>query len=221
MLFTKDLFDVTRSRLGDTLFLYPYPWQILPLLSEHIRELGATLPHNRFKQYGEAVWIAETAVVAASATITGPCIIDEHAVIRPGALLRGGVMVGNGAVVGNSTELKNALLFDEVQVPHYNYVGDSVLGYKAHLGAGAVTSNVKSDRSLVVIKSGGGEVATGLKKCGAMLGDRVEIGCGSVLNPGTVIGPDTQVYPLCSVRGVIPGGHIYKAADNVVKRRSQ
>lgn len=219
MLFTNELFDLTYSRLGHALAMYAYPWQILPELAGHIRALGASLPAERFEQAGEEIWIAKTATVAASAEITGPCIIDENAAIRTGAFLRGKVMVGRGAVVGNSTELKNALLFDGVQVPHYNYVGDSVLGYRAHLGAGAVTSNVKSDRSPVVIRGGEEAIATGLTKCGAMLGDRVEVGCSCVLNPGTVIGPDAQIYPLSSVRGFVPGGHIYKAAGNIVKRR--
>ena len=219
MLFTTSLFEVRRSRLGDVLSLYVYPWQILPELAAHIRTLGAALPTERFKQVGEEVWIAKTATVAGSAEIAGPCIIDEDAAVRTGAFLRGAVMVGRGAVVGNSTELKNALLFDGVQVPHYNYVGDSVLGYKAHLGAGAVTSNVKSDRSLVVSKNGDERLETGLRKCGAMIGDRAEIGCGCVLNPGAVIGAGAQIYPLSSVRGVVPAGYIYKAADNVVKRR--
>lgn len=219
MLFTTELFDLEHSRLGHALALYAYPWQILPELAGHIRALGATLPAERFEQVGEEIWVAKTATVAASADITGPCIIDEDAVVRIGAFLRGKVMVGRGAVVGNSTELKNALLFDGVQVPHYNYVGDSVLGYKAHLGAGAVTSNVKSDRSPVVIRDADELIPTGLKKCGAMLGDRTEVGCGCVLNPGTVIGPGAQIYPLSSVRGFVPGGHIYKAAGHIVKRR--
>ncbi len=219
MLFTTELFDLSRSRLGSALALYAYPWQILPELAGHIRAMGASLPTERFEQAGEEIWVARSASVATSAQISGPCIIDEDAVIRTGAFLRGKVMVGRGAVVGNSTELKNALLFDGVQVPHYNYVGDSVLGYRAHLGAGAVTSNVKSDRSAVVIRDGETCIPTGLTKCGAMLGDRAEIGCGCVLNPGAVIGSGAQVYPLCSVRGCVPSGHIYKAADNVVKRR--
>lgn len=219
MLFTKDLFDLSYSRMGTTLALYTYPWQILPDLGEHIRKLGASLPADRFEKVGEDIWIAKTATIAASADITGPCIIDEDAVLRPGAFVRGKVMVGRSAVVGNSTELKNVLLFDGVQVPHYNYVGDSVLGYKAHMGAGAITSNVKSDRSLVVIRNGEEHIETGLKKCGAILGDHVEVGCNSVLNPGTVIGPEAQIYPLSSVRGFVPGGHIYKAAGDIVKRR--
>ncbi len=219
MLFTTSLFEVRRSRLGDVLALYVYPWQILPELATHIRTLGASLPNDRFERVGEEIWIAKSATVATSAEIVGPCIIDEDVGIRTGAFLRGSVLVGRGAVVGNSTELKNALLFDGVQVPHYNYVGDSVLGYRAHLGAGAVTSNVKSDRSPVVIRNGEERLETGLKKCGAMIGDRAEIGCGCVLNPGTVIGTAAQIYPLSSVRGCVPAGHIYKAADNIVGRR--
>ncbi len=221
MLYTTELFDLSRSMAGSCLMLYAYPWQILPELGAHIRELGAKLPPERYDRRGEEIWVAKTASIAESAVIAGPCIIDEDAEVRPGAFLRGKVLVGKGAVVGNSTELKNALLFDGVQVPHYNYVGDSVLGWRAHMGAGAITSNVKGDKSPVVIKNGDEPIPTGFKKCGAILGDRAEIGCGCVLNPGTVIGPGTQVYPLCSVRGVVPGGHIYKNDGTVVPRRSE
>ena len=221
MLYTSELFDLNYTLAARYVMLYLYPWQLLPEWGGHLRELGPMLPRDRYEQCGEAIWIARSARIAASATIAGPCIIDEDAEVRVGAFLRGNVLVGKGAVVGNSTELKNALLFDGVQVPHYNYVGDSVLGYRAHLGAGAITSNVKGDKSVVVIKNGNEYLPTGLKKCGAMLGDRAEIGCGCVLNPGTVIGAGTQVYPLCSVRGVIPAGHIYKQDGNVVPRRSE
>lgn len=218
-MYTTELFDLSRTIAERQLMLYAYPWQILPELGAHIRAIGAALPAERFEQRGEEIWIAKTATIAESATIVGPCVIDEDAQIRVGAYLRGCVLVGKGAVVGNSTEIKNSLLFDGVQVPHYNYVGDSVLGWRAHLGAGAITSNVKGDRTPVVIHNGDELHPTGLKKCGAMIGDRAEIGCGCVLNPGTVIGAGTQIYPLCSVRGVIPAGHIYKQEGTIVPRR--
>lgn len=218
-MYTTELFSTEHSLARAVLMTYAYPWQLLPEWRDHVRRLGASLPPERYERRGEDIWIARSATVASSADITGPCIIDEEAQVRVGAFIRGGVLVGKRAVVGNSTELKNALLFDEVQVPHYNYVGDSVLGYRAHLGAGAITSNVKGDRSAVVIKSGRELIPTGLKKCGAMIGDGVEVGCGTVLNPGTVIGRGTQIYPLCSVRGVIPPAQIYKQDGTLVPRR--
>lgn len=221
MLYTTELFDISHTIAGTYLMTYAYPWQILSELGAHIRVLGRKLPADRFEERGEEVWVARSAVIHPSAVIAGPCIIDEEAEVRVGAFLRGSVLVGKGAVVGNSTELKNALLFDGVQVPHYNYVGDSVLGWCAHLGAGAITSNVKGDKSNVVIKHGNELIPTGLRKCGAFLGDRAEIGCGAVLNPGTVIGANTQVYPLCSVRGVIPSAHIYKENGSIVPKRSK
>ncbi len=220
MLYTTDLFDTSHSIAGRYLMLYAHPWQLLPEWGAHIRALAATLPAERFEQCGEEIWIAKSATVASSASITGPCIVDEDASIRVGAFLRGNVLVGKGAVVGNSTELKNAVLFDGVQVPHYNYVGDSILGWRAHLGAGAITSNVKGDKKPVVIRDGDTLIPTGLKKCGAMIGDNAEIGCGCVLNPGCIIGAGTQIYPLCSVRGVVPAGHIYKREGTVVPRRT-
>ena len=220
-MYTRDLFDLGKSIAGPCLMLYTYPWEMLAEWGGHIRRLGASLPPERYACRGEDIWIAHSATVAASAEIAGPCIIDEEAEFRVGAFLRGNVVVGKRAVVGNSTELKNALLFDGVQVPHYNYVGDSVLGYRAHLGAGAITSNVKGDGSVVVIKHGRDLIPTGRRKCGAMIGDGVEIGCGTVLNPGTVIGVGTQIYPLCSVRGVIPREHIYKRDGTVVPRRKK
>lgn len=218
-MYTTELFDFEHSIARSCLMMYTYPWQLLPEWGGHIRRLGASLPAERYARHGADVWIAHSATVADSVTMTGPCIIDEEAEVRVGAFLRGNVVVGKQAVVGNSTELKNALLFDGVQVPHYNYVGDSVLGYRAHLGAGAITSNVKGDKSAVVIKNGRELIPTGLIKCGAMIGDGVEVGCGTVLNPGTVIGRGTQIYPLCSVRGVIPPAHIYKRDGTVVPRR--
>jgi NDP-sugar pyrophosphorylase family protein len=205
---------------GVCLSQHEHPWDALSKIGEYVLALAKTLPEELFQKAGDNVWIAKSARVHPSASITGPCIIDEDAEVRPGAFLRGNVLVGKHAVVGNSTELKNVILFDCVQVPHYNYVGDSILGYKAHMGAGAITSNVKGDKSPVVIKHRDGTCETGLKKCGAMLGDHAEIGCGCVLNPGTVIGKHTQVYPLCSVRGVVPPRHIYKSATDVVEKRS-
>ena len=187
-----------------------YPYEVLPKISEFILELGKTLPADKFECREDNIWIAKSASVAPSAYIHGPAIIDEEAEVRHCAFIRGNAIVGKGAVVGNSTELKNVILFDKVQVPHYNYVGDSVLGFKSHMGAGSITSNVKSDKTLVVIKSGEEKIETGLKKMGAILGDCVEVGCGSILNPGSIIGANSNVYPLSSVRGVIPAGSIYK-----------
>lgn len=193
-----------------------YPWEVLPLIGEFIVKLGNELPKDKFEQRGENIWIAKSAVVAASASITGPCIIDEEAEIRHCAFIRGNAIVGKNCVVGNSTELKNVILFNNVQVPHYNYVGDSVLGYRSHLGAGAITSNVKSDKSLVKVNLEGKKIETGLKKFGAMVGDNVEVGCGSVLNPGTVVGKNTNIYPLSMVRGFVPASSIYKKQGEVV-----
>ena len=195
-----------------------YPWELLPEIHDYILELGRNLSEEFFDHPEENVWIAKTAQVAPSASITGPCIIDEHAKIRHCAFIRGNAIVGKGAVVGNSTELKNVILFDKVQVPHYNYVGDSILGYCSHLGAGAITSNVKSDKQPVTVKYRGVAVPTGLKKFGAMVGDHVEVGCGSVLNPGTVVGKDSNIYPLSSVRGYVPAGSIYKKQGEVAKK---
>lgn len=198
---------------------YTYPWEALSDLSSYILELGPTLPADIYERKGEGIWIAKSAKITPSASINGPCIICPEAEIRQCAFIRGSAIVGAGAVVGNSTELKNCILFDGVQVPHYNYVGDSVLGYKSHMGAGAVTSNVKSDKSLVSVKINGQAIETGRKKFGAMLGDLVEVGCNSVLNPGTVIGPESNVYPLSSVRGYVPENSIYKGNGNIVQKR--
>ena len=173
-----------------------YPWELLPKIGAYIMELGASLPQEKFEKRGENIWIAKSAVVAPTACINGPCIIDEEAEIRHCAFIRGNAIVGKGAVVGNSTELKNVILFNKVQVPHYNYVGDSILGYKSHMGAGSITSNVKSDKTLVVVKTKADSIETGLKKMGAMLGDCVEVGCNSVLNPGTVIGRNATIYQI-------------------------
>lgn len=219
-MYTTEMFDLNCSLAGRYLMQYAYPWEILPTWGAHLQRIGESLPTDRFEKHREDVWVAKSAVIAPSAVIIGPCVIDEDTEVRTGAFLRGNVLVGKGAVVGNSTEIKNSILFDGVQVPHYNYVGDSVLGYCAHLGAGAVTSNVKGDRTPVVIRDGEKLYPTGLRKCGAMIGDHAEIGCGAVLNPGTVIGQGTQIYPLCSVRGVIPPRHIYKREGTLVPRRS-
>ena len=199
---------------------FVYPWEALSGLTEYIRTLGNTLSAEEFERRGEDVWVARTASVAPTAYIGGPCIICEGAEIRHCAFIRGSAIVGAGAVVGNSTELKNCILFDGVQVPHYNYVGDSVLGYKSHMGAGAVTSNVKSDKTPVTVDLGGTRAETGRKKFGAMLGDFVEVGCNSVLNPGTVVGKCSNIYPLSSVRGYVPADSIHKSRGNVVKKRN-
>lgn len=193
-----------------------YPWEALPKISEFIVKLGESLDSSVYEKKGENIWVAKSAKVASTAFLNGPLIIDEEAEIRHCAFVRGNAIVGKGCVVGNSTELKNVVLFNSVQVPHYNYVGDSILGYKSHMGAGSITSNVKSDKTLVVVKNGKEEIKTGLKKFGAMLGDYVEVGCNSVLNPGSVIGSHTNIYPLSMVRGVVPERSIYKNKNEVV-----
>jgi NDP-sugar pyrophosphorylase family protein len=196
-----------------------YPWEVLPQIGAYILELGSKLSEDEYDFVGENVWIAKSAKVAPTASITGPCIIGKNAEVRHCAFIRGNAIVGEGSVVGNSTELKNVILFNCVQVPHYNYVGDSILGYKSHMGAGSITSNVKSDKTLVVVKNGDKEIETGLKKMGAILGDNVEIGCGSILNPGSIIGAGTNVYPLSSVRGYVPSGSIYKKQGEVAEKK--
>ena len=195
-----------------------YPWEVLPKISAFIKKLGETLPEDEYEKKGEDVWIAKSAKVFPSAYIHGPAIIGKDAEVRHCAFIRGNAIVGEGAVVGNSTELKNVILFNKVQVPHYNYVGDSILGFKAHMGAGSITSNVKSDKKLVVVKTPEENIETGIKKFGAMLGDEVEVGCGTVLNPGSVVGAHSNIYPLSSVRGFIPAGSIYKKQGEVVKK---
>lgn len=195
-----------------------YPWEALSKISDFIMALGSTLPEELYEKRGDNVWIAKSAKVYPSACINGPAIIDEEAEVRHCAFIRGNAIVGKGAVVGNSTELKNVILFNKVQVPHYNYVGDSILGYKAHMGAGSITSNVKSDKTLVVVRAGEEELETGLKKFGAMLGDQVEVGCNSVLNPGTVIGREANVYPTSMVRGFIPANSIYKKKGEIAEK---
>ena len=195
-----------------------YPWEVLPKIHDFILELGKTLPTDKFEKRGEDIWIAKSATVAPTACLNGPLIVDEEAEIRHCAFVRGNAIVGKGAVVGNSTELKNVVLFNKVQVPHYNYVGDSVLGFKSHMGAGSITSNVKSDKTLVVVKSADEKIETGLKKMGAMLADHVEVGCNSVLNPGTVIGRNSNIYPTSCVRGCIPANSIYKNEKEIVEK---
>ncbi|MGN0297778.1 MAG: UDP-N-acetylglucosamine pyrophosphorylase [Lachnospiraceae bacterium] len=210
--------DLSKTIAADLLKRRAYPWELLPLIGGYIKELGQFLPEDVFEYRGNDVWVAKSATVAPTAYINGPCIIDEGAEVRHCAFIRGNAIVGKKTVVGNSTELKNVILFDHVQVPHYNYVGDSILGYKSHMGAGSITSNVKSDKTLVVVKTGDEIIETGLKKFGAMLGDNVEVGCNSVLNPGTVIGPNSNIYPLSCVRGYVKAGHIYKKQGEVVEK---
>lgn len=212
------LFDLNETIAGALFDGATYPWEVLPKISAFIRELGATLSEEEYEKRGEDIWVAKSAVVAPTAYLHGPLIIGKNAEVRHCAFIRGSAIVGEGAVVGNSTELKNVILFNKVQVPHYNYVGDSILGYRSHMGAGAITSNVKSDKTLVVVKDGERRYETGLKKFGAILGDGVEVGCGSVLNPGTVIGPRSRIYPLSSVREVVPTDSIYKKRGEVVEQ---
>lgn len=215
----SNLYDLQETIAAELFEGITYPWEALAKISDFIKKLGATLDEERFEQWKEDVWVARSAKVAPTALLNGPLIIDEEAEIRHCAFVRGSAIVGKNCVVGNSTELKNVVLFNRVQVPHYNYVGDSILGFKAHMGAGSITSNVKSDKTLVVVKDGKEEIETGLKKFGAMLGDCVEVGCNSVLNPGTVIGPNSNVYPLSSVRGVVPANSIYKNKNEIVEKR--
>lgn len=214
----NELYDLSQTIAGDYLSQFTYPWEALDGIKAYIKELGPTLDPNVFEQRGADIWVAKSAKVAPTACLNGPLIIDEDAEIRHCAFIRGSAIIGKGSVVGNSTEIKNDIIFNSVQVPHYNYVGDSILGYKSHMGAGSITSNVKSDKSLVVVKDGAEEIATGRKKFGAMLGDFVEVGCNSVLNPGTVIGRHTNIYPLSSVRGVVPANSIYKNRREVVAK---
>lgn len=219
MLTITDLLDLNHTIAAKLFEGKTYPWEVLPEIGDFIVALGSTLPADEFDHPSENVWIAKDATVFASAYINGPCIIDHGAEIRQCAFIRGNALVGKNAVVGNSCELKNAILFDNVQVPHFNYVGDSVLGYKSHMGAGSITSNVKSDKTLVVIKSKDEQIPTNRKKVGAMLGDFVEVGCNSVLNPGTVIGRNSQVYPTSCVRGVIPANTIHRNDGSLITKR--
>ncbi len=215
----KQLFSIEETIAKSLFTAFQYPWEVLAEIGNYILEIGPTLDTELFDQVGENVWIAKSAKVYPTASITGPCIIDEEAEVRHCAFIRGNALIGKKTVVGNSTELKNVILFNHVQVPHYNYVGDSILGFYAHMGAGSITSNVKSDKSLVVIKNKIEEIPTNRKKVGAILGDHVEVGCNSVLNPGTVIGKNSNVYPLSSVRGVVPANSIYKNGNEIVEKR--
>ena len=212
---TADLFDLSHTLAAPWLARTEYPWDILDRIKDIIAAIGETLPADAFDHPADGVWIAKDAEVFPSAYIGAPCIIGHGTQVRQGAFIRGGALVGDGAVIGNSTELKNCILFDGVQAPHFNYVGDAVLGYRAHLGAGAVTSNVKSDKTPVVVQNGKERIETGRRKLGAMVGDWVEVGCNSVLNPGTVIGRESRVYPLSCVRGVVPPRHIVKGDRGV------
>lgn len=221
MMKTNSLFNLEKTIAKDYLSKFVYPWEALSGIKSFIIELGKTLDKNSFNEISENVWVHKSAKVFPSAYIGAPCIIDEDTEVRHCAFIRGSVIVGKNCVVGNSTEIKNSIIFDNVQIPHYNYVGDSILGYKSHLGAGAITSNVKSDKTLVSIKTEGGKVETGLKKFGAMVGDNVEVGCNSVLCPGTVIGKDSIVYPLSRVRGEIPENSIFKSQDNIVIKQNR
>ncbi len=217
-----NLYTLEETIAGEYLAQFTYPWEALVGIGDFIRKLGPTLDKEKYEQRGDDIWVAKNATVFESAYLHGPLIIDEEAEIRHCAFIRGNAIVGKGSVVGNSTELKNVIIFNSVQVPHYNYVGDSILGYKSHMGAGSITSNVKSDKTLVVVKDSYDtkeEIETGLKKFGAMLGDYVEVGCNSVLNPGTVIGSRSNIYPLSRVRGVIPSHSIFKDKDNVVAKQ--
>ena len=214
----KNLYDLNETIAKDLFEGLTYPWEALPKIGAFIVELGEKLDPSKYEKRGENIWVAKSATVAPTAFLNGPLIIDEEAEIRHCAFIRGNAIVGKGSVVGNSTELKNVVIFNGVQVPHYNYVGDSILGYKSHMGAGSITSNVKSDKTLVVVKEEKEQIETGLKKFGAMLGDHVEVGCNSVLNPGTVIGRNTNVYPLSMVRGVVPANSIYKNKNEIVEK---
>ena len=217
---TSELFDITHSMAGNYLSAFEYPWQALKGIKELIMTLGPQLGEE-YTQTAPGIWVHKTAIVSPTAYLGAPCIIGAGTEVRQCAFIRGSALVGENCVVGNSVELKNVILFDNVQVPHYNYVGDSILGYKSHMGAGAVTSNVKSDKTLVVVKNADEEIETGLKKFGAMLGDHVEVGCNSVLNPGTVIGRHSNVYPTSCVRGVIPENSIWKNSGIVVKKHEK
>jgi len=218
-LMVKELYNLEETIAAAIFDGVTYPWEVLPKISKFILELGAVLPEDEYEKRGEDIWVAKSAKVAPSAYINGPVIIGKEAEIRHCAFIRGNAIVGEGAVVGNSTELKNVILFNKVQVPHYNYVGDSILGYKAHMGAGSITSNVKSDKTLTAVKTPEGVIETGLKKFGAMLGDDVEVGCGTILNPGSIVGRETNIYPLSMVRGYVAAGSIYKRQGEIVNKR--
>ena len=215
---TTQLLDLTHTLAGDYLAQFEYPWEALDGIKELILAIGPTLPQDEYDQPAPNVWVHKTATVFPSAYLGAPCIIGPETEVRHGAFIRGSALVGTKCVVGNSVELKNVILFDGVQVPHYNYVGDSILGYKSHMGAGSITSNVKSDKTLVVVKNGDEHIETGRKKFGAILGDYVEVGCNSVLNPGTVVCKNSNIYPVSCVRGVVPADSIYKNKTEIIKK---
>ena len=214
----KNLYNLDETIAKDIFTGKEYPWEVLPLIGDFIKELGSTLSEEEYDKKGENIWIAKSAKVAPTAYINGPCIIGKNTEVRHCAFIRGNALIGESCVIGNSTELKNVIIFNSVQVPHYNYVGDSVLGYKSHMGAGSITSNVKQDKTPVTVNVNGTRVDTGLKKFGAMLGDNVEVGCNSVLNPGTVVGRHSNIYPLSMVRGYVAENSIYKKAGEVVTK---
>ena len=215
----QNLYDLSQTIALSLFKDVTYPWEVLPKIKDFIITLGNTLAPDVYEKRGENIWIAKSAKIAPTAYISGPVIIGEETEIRHCAFIRGNAIIGNNCVVGNSTELKNVVLFNNVQVPHYNYVGDSILGYRSHMGAGSITSNVKSDKTLVIVKNQVESIETGLKKFGAMLGDNVEVGCNSVLNPGTVIGRNSNIYPLSCVRGVVPENSIYKNQNEIVTKK--
>ncbi len=215
----NQLYDLTKTIAGSMMEQYTYPWEVLPHIGEMIAAISAILPKDDYNCISGNIWIHKSIQMPPIATVKGPAIICANTEVRPGAFIRGNVIVGEGAVVGNSTELKNVILFDGVQVPHYNYVGDSILGYKSHMGASSLTSNVKSDKTLVKVHGEDGDIDTGLKKFGAMVGDFVEVGCGSVLNPGTIVGSHSNIYPLSSVRGTVNSNSIYKREDVIVEKQ--
>ena len=219
MLTIQELFDLSHSMAGEFLKGFTYPWEALPHIKDEILRLIGTLPKDEYTEVAPQVWAHNSVTIAPTASLTGPAIIGPNTQVRIGAFIRGSVLVGADCVVGNSVELKNVIIFDHVQVPHYNYVGDSILGYKAHMGAGSITSNVKSDKLPVVVKDGEMQHETVRKTVGAMLGDRVEVGCNSVLNPGTIVGRDSNIYPTSCVRGVVPANSIWKDKDNVVAKK--
>ena len=214
----KDLYDLNETIAADLFEGKTYPWEVLADIGDFVIKLGKALSEDEFDHPAEDIWIHKSVTIAKTATLYGPLIIDADTEVRPGAFIRGKVIIGKNCVVGNSTELKNVVLFNTVQVPHYNYVGDSILGTHSHMGAGSITSNVKSDKTLVVVKNGEEKIETGLKKFGAMIGDYVEVGCNSVLNPGTVIGRNSNIYPLSSVRGVVPKNSIFKGKNDIVEK---
>lgn len=214
----KELYDLTETAAKPLLESITYPWEVLPKIKDFIIELGNSLDPEEYEKRGENIWIHKSATVFDSAYIAGPCIIGKDTEVRQCAFIRGSALVGDNCVVGNSTELKNVIIFNNVQVPHYNYVGDSILGFHSHMGAGSITSNVKSDKTLVHVKGADFDIATGMKKFGAMLGDYVEVGCNSVLNPGTVIGSHSNIYPLSRVRGYVPSNSIYKDRNDIVTK---